>query len=94
MDLSELAKDSGKAVELGGQSVAIFNVEGKIYAMQNHCMHRGGPLADGYIEDGRVTCPWHAWQFDIKTGACDTLQGANQKTFKTKIEKNSIYIDI
>ena len=94
MDVSELVTNTGKAVELEGQSVAVFNLDGKIYALQNHCMHRGGPLADGYIEDSRVTCPWHAWQFDVKTGECETMKGSKQKTFKTKIDKDQIYVKI
>ena len=94
MAVSELAKGSGKAVEMAGQSIAIFNVRGKMHALENHCMHRGGQLGEGFLDGGLVTCPWHAWQFDVTTGQCDTLKGSKQKTFKTKIEKNDIYVDI
>ena len=92
--VSELAKGCGKAVEVAGQSIALFNADGKIHALQNYCLHRGGPLGEGHLEGTQVTCPWHAWQFDVKTGECDTMKGAKQKTFKTKIEKDQIFVDI
>ena len=94
MAISELPKDSGKSVELAGQSIALFSVDGKVHAVQNHCLHRGGPRGEGYLEGSQVTCPWHAWQFDVKTGECDTMKGAKLKTFKTKIEKNEIWVEI
>ena len=95
LPLSELPTgSSGKALDISGQSVAFFNNGGKIYAILNHCPHRGGPLAEAYLERTQVTCPWHAWQFDVKTGECDTMKGAKQKTFKTKIEKDQIFVDI
>ena len=93
--LSELPPGtSGKALEISGQHIAFFNDHGKVHAISNHCLHRGGPLADGYLEDGNVTCPWHAWQFSVKTGECHTMKGAKQKTFKTKLEKDHILVDI
>ena len=92
--VSDLPKGSGKPVEIAGIQVALFNVDGKICAIQNQCLHRGGPLGEGYLEGSEVTCPWHAWQFNVQTGECTTMPGAKQKTFKTKIEKDQIYIDI
>ena len=94
MDVSELSKNSGKPMEISGQSIAFFNVEGDIYAIENHCLHRGGPLGDGHLEGTLVTCPWHAWQFDVKTGKCHTMPGAKQKRYPSKIENNKIYVEI
>ena len=90
---SDLADGAAQELTIEGQSIALFKISGKFYAIANHCMHRGGPLATGYIEGSKVTCPWHGWEFDVKTGDCHTLQGSKQKTYPTKIEKNYVFID-
>ena len=57
-----------KQVELGGDAVAVFNVAGQLRAIQNSCIHRGGPLGEGYLDGDKLECPWHGWQFEVKTG--------------------------
>ena len=91
---SDLPKGSGKSLEVAGQRVALFNVDGKYYALADSCMHRGGPLGEGHLDGTRVTCPWHAWDFDVKTGECHTMQGAKQKSYPTKIENDQIFVDL
>ena len=66
--VSDVAPGAGLCVEAGGRQIALFNVDGAFYAIDNTCPHRGGPLAEGELEGTAVTCPWHAWQFDLKTG--------------------------
>jgi len=51
-----------------GAQVAVFNVDGKLCAFEGTCPHRGGPLAEGIVRDGVVTCPLHWWRFDLCTG--------------------------
>ncbi len=58
-----------KLVEVGGQKIAIFNLAGSYYAIENTCPHRGGPLAEGKVEGEEVICPWHGSRFNVKTGA-------------------------
>src|SRR5215470_18137890 len=60
---------AGKLVEVAGQSIAVFNIAGRYYAISNTCPHRGGPLAEGTVTGEEVICPWHGSRFDIKTGA-------------------------
>lgn len=55
----------------GGTELAICNVEGQVYAIDNRCPHRGGPLAMGALHGTHLVCPWHAWEFDCTTGICD-----------------------
>ncbi len=52
-----------------GKSICVARIGGELAAMDNECPHRGAPLCDGAIEDGRVVCGWHGWSFDPKTGA-------------------------
>ncbi len=68
LNKADLPASSGKAVEIDGKSIAVFNVDGAIYAIDNTCTHRGGPLAEGDVSGHEVTCPWHGATFDIRTG--------------------------
>jgi nitrite reductase (NADH) small subunit len=67
---------AGEAKEFsaGSRALCIANVDGVIRALDNECPHRGGPLAEGVIEEGKVVCPWHAWAFDAATGINDESQ--------------------
>ena len=56
-------------VEAGGQRIAIFNLGGKYYAIEDRCSHRGGPLSEGMLAEDEVICPWHGSRFNAKTGA-------------------------
>ncbi len=91
---SELPRDSGRSLDIDGQRVALFNVDGKYYALADICMHRGGPLGEGYLESGKVICPWHAWDFDVKTGECQTMKGSKQKTYKTKTKNGGVFVEL
>ena len=67
---AELASQpAGKVVEAGGQSIAVFQVDGSYYAVGNVCTHRGGPLSQGTLNGCEVICPWHGARFDVRTGA-------------------------
>ncbi|MDP1572135.1 MAG: Rieske (2Fe-2S) protein [Vicinamibacterales bacterium] len=59
---------AGRMVVVEGRHVAVFHLDDGLYAIDNLCLHRAGPLCDGPIEDGVVTCPWHGWSYAIRTG--------------------------
>ena len=65
----ELADQQAKVVELEGQKIALFRLDGAFYAVSDTCTHRGGPLSEGTVEGTEVTCPWHGAKFDLRTGA-------------------------
>ena len=65
----EIAPGQGKLVEVEDKKIALFNVEGLFYAIDNTCTHRGGPLSEGELEGNEVTCPWHGGIFNVTTGA-------------------------
>ena len=92
--LSELKDGSCASVTVSGKDVALFNVGGTVYACSNTCAHQGGPLAEGTIEGTTVTCPWHSWKFDVKTGDSPMNPMANIKVFKTKIEADAIWVEL
>ena len=90
----EVAEGGSKVAEANGQPLALFKVGGTIYALDNTCPHQGGPLGEGYLDGSEVTCPWHAWVFDVKTGKCQTTSEITQKSYKTKIDGDDVLVDV
>ena len=90
--VSDLKPGENKVVEANGEQVALFNVDGEFFAIGNTCLHRGGPLGEGYLEGDVVTCPWHGWRFNVKTGANAMMPTAKVLTYKVKVEGNDVFI--
>ena len=91
---SELKPGESKVVEVSGEQVALFNVDGEFFAINNTCLHRGGPLGEGFVEGDVVTCPWHGWRYNVKTGA--NLMIPNQKVpaYPIKVEGNDVFVSL
>jgi nitrite reductase (NADH) small subunit len=66
--IGDFTPGAGRMVEVGGRHVALFRLGDEFHAIDNMCLHRGGPLCDGMIDNDVVTCPWHGWSYEIKTG--------------------------
>jgi nitrite reductase (NADH) small subunit len=64
----EIPVGSIREFQVDGKTLAIANVNGAFFAIDNTCLHRGGPLGQGPLEGKVVTCPWHGWQYDVTTG--------------------------
>ncbi len=64
----DIQPGQGRMFEVGGKKIALFNVDGVFYAIDDTCTHRGGPLSDGTLNGKEVTCPWHGAVFDVTTG--------------------------
>ncbi len=87
--------NTGKLVEAGGQSIAVFNVGGAYYAIDNTCTHRGGPLSEGILGGEEVTCPWHGARYNVKTGAVLTPPAPRGvKSFPVRITGDNVEVDI
>jgi nitrite reductase/ring-hydroxylating ferredoxin subunit len=80
------------AVVTGDYEIGLFNVDGTIYALDNICPHQGAPLNEGWMEDATVTCPWHAWCFDLRTGKMRMGGFDGVETFDVKVEDGAIYV--
>ncbi len=93
-DLAGLKPGNCTAVETGGKTIFLCNVERTVYALDNTCLHRGGPLNEGEVDGAIVTCPWHGWQYDIRTGEnCDD-QSQKLSTYAVKIEDGAIMVAV
>ena len=71
---------------------AVCNVGGVLYAVDNSCPHHGGPLGMGALHGHSITCPWHAWQFDCRTGKCD-FNSSSVATHKVEVRNGELFID-
>jgi NAD(P)H-dependent nitrite reductase small subunit len=91
---SEIPVGGAKVVAIdGGRTVAIFKVkEGELYAIENICPHQGASLGEGYLDGTTVTCPWHAWEFDVRTGKCGTVPQNRIKSYKIKLNGDDILL--
>lgn len=92
--LFELAAGSAKAVEVAGKAIALFNVDGKIFALDNTCLHRGGPLGEGFVEGDVVTCPWHGWQYKIPSGEVLGNRATKVACYPVQVEGDEIKVEL
>jgi len=80
--------------QLDGKTVALANVGGKLFVINNTCLHRGGPLGEGDLKGQIVTCPWHGWQYDVTTGKLATNPGVGVETYPVEVRGDDIFVDI
>ncbi|MGH9516506.1 MAG: Rieske (2Fe-2S) protein [Terriglobales bacterium] len=92
---SELPGDGeAKEFELGDKVICVANVNGAISAMDNVCLHMGGPLGQGFIDGNKIVCPWHGWEYDLKTGALGDDPKSKLAVYPVKTENGDVLIDI
>jgi nitrite reductase/ring-hydroxylating ferredoxin subunit len=66
--VADVPPGQARQAKVGGRTLAVFNVNGTLYALDDTCPHRGGPLSEGEVVGGEVVCPWHAARFDLASG--------------------------
>jgi len=87
---------SGEAREfvVEQRMVALYHVDDEFFALDGICPHQGGPLGRGRLEGCVVTCPWHGWQFDVKTGRHCTIPALSQSRLPVRIEGSEVFVQI
>jgi nitrite reductase (NADH) small subunit len=90
----DIAPGELRKVEIGGKKIVVYNVDGDFYATGGTCPHRGGPLGDGLLEGTVVTCPWHAWQFDVSDGRALYDEGFSLPCYPVIVEGGDILIEV
>jgi len=92
---SELpAPGEAREFEVPGKSICVANVNGTITAMDNVCLHMGGPLGQGSIEGGKIVCPWHGWEYDPLTGALEGDPKTKLDVYPIKVENGDVLVDV
>lgn len=92
--LGQLPEGSVMEAMVGDQPYAICNSGGDIRALSGICIHRGGPLGQGQLHDGRVVCPYHLWEFDCVTGEYDYDPTKRAPTFQVKVTDGDIFLQV
>jgi nitrite reductase/ring-hydroxylating ferredoxin subunit len=83
----------GTVVKVDRRELAVFNVGGEFYALDNLCTHRGGPLGEGNLRGRVVSCPWHGSRIDVTTGAVVSPPApSNARTYPTKVENGGVWV--
>jgi nitrite reductase (NADH) small subunit len=92
---SELpAEGEAKEFSCGDKIICIAKLNGVFSAMDNVCLHRGGPLGQGTVEGNKIVCPWHGWQWDPKTGESANNPSAKVAVYPLQIENGDVMIEL
>jgi nitrite reductase (NADH) small subunit len=88
----DIPAGAARAYAVGRYDVAVFNVDGAFFAIENSCPHQGGPLAEGWMDGVLVTCPWHGWCFDVRSGKMTLGEFARVPRFELEIRGEDLYV--
>ncbi len=92
--IADVAPGSAKVIDADGRSIALFNVDGSFFALDNTCPHMGGALGEGTVVGDTVTCPWHGAEFNIKTGEVQSPPAASGvRSYPVSVEGDDIFIE-
>jgi nitrite reductase/ring-hydroxylating ferredoxin subunit len=90
--LSEIENNKAKMVNVANERIAIFKYDGKLSAVHNVCKHQNGPLGEGKVVDGCITCPWHGYQYQPQDGCSPAPFTEKVSTYQLKLDGNNIYV--
>lgn len=92
LPIAELPAGQCREALVAGKAVALFNVDGSVYALSNTCIHRGGPLGQGSLSGSSVMCPWHAWTYDVTTGESTVNPDLKVDRYEVKVEDGQVLV--
>ena len=90
--VADIAPGTAKTVAVEGREIAVFNVGGAFYAVDNFCPHQGGSLAEGWLDGTTVTCPWHAWCFNLTDGKMTLGSFARVDPYDVRVEDGQVSV--
>jgi nitrite reductase (NADH) small subunit len=90
----ELAPGEVRRVQAGDEEIALARIGEEFYAVQGACLHLQGPLGDGKLEDHVLTCPWHGWQYDLRTGKNEFDLAIQLRTYDVRVEKGEVRVAV
>ncbi len=95
LPIADLLPGQMRCVVVDGLPIGVANVAGQVYAFDDACRHEGGPLSSGVLIDGTVTCPWHGWTYQLRTGkAIVPPVGIRIRTYSVEIIDDMIWAHV
>ena len=94
LESADIPAGAIREVDVAGKAIAIANVGGQFHAIDNTCLHRGGPLGDGPLEGKIVTCPWHGWQYDVTTGKIVQNPSVGVACYAVEVRDAEVFVDL
>lgn len=92
--LHEIPEDTGLEVVAGSRIVALYRIQGEVFALDGICPHSGGPLANGRVQNQIVTCPWHGWQFNVTNGRHCLNANLHQPCIGVRVENDDVLVEV
>jgi nitrite reductase (NADH) small subunit len=92
--IDEVPAGTVRELQVEGKEIALANVGGKFYAINNTCLHEGGPLGEGSLEGKIVTCPWHLWEYDVTTGKLLENPNVGVACYPTEVRGQEVFVDV
>jgi nitrite reductase/ring-hydroxylating ferredoxin subunit len=83
-----------RTVRAGDEEIALAHCAGGFYAVQQHCLHLQGPLGEGELESCVLTCPWHGWQYDVRTGLNEFDLAIQLRTYDVQVEDGEVRVRV
>ncbi|HXG50717.1 MAG TPA: Rieske (2Fe-2S) protein [candidate division Zixibacteria bacterium] len=91
---TDIPDGKARSVEVNGKTIAIFNLQGQFYAINDVCGHRGGPLSEGELDGKIVICPWHGWRYDVTSGANELVPDLPTEKFELRVDGEDILVQV
>ena len=91
---ADVPEGQGKDFVVEGRRLALFRANGQYYVISDRCLHRGGPLSAGELDDYTVTCPWHGWKYDVRTGAFEIIPTLKVKSYRVEQKGEDLYLSL
>jgi nitrite reductase (NADH) small subunit len=92
--LDDIPRQGARVVKTHAGCIAIFRtVDDQVFALEDRCPHKGGPLSEGIVHGTQVTCPLHAWVFDLATGVAQGADDGAVRTFAARTEGGRVFLD-
>ena len=92
--VDEIPPGTIAALQVDGEDIAVANVGGEFFATQGHCLHLQGPLGEGRLEGPVLSCPWHGWQYDVRTGENEFDRAIQLQTYPVKVEDGEVKVSL
>lgn len=94
--LGDIPEGRGWPARIGERFIAVFRTREGLFAVDNQCLHVGNPLDDGFVSGVCVTCPWHGWRYDLRTGEHLTVFGRRRglRTYPVRTEGDTVLVDV